>query len=69
MNLPPSTREDRRTVPRHLRDSEHDITDMAPGAGMRGEDAGGSRRLRGWVYVALAALVVAMSLWIGLSAG
>lgn len=69
MNPPPSSGEDRRTVPRHLRDSEHDMTGTAPGAGMRAEDAGGSRRLRGWVYVVLAALVVVMSLWIGLSAG
>jgi hypothetical protein len=69
MKLPPSSREDRRTVPRHLRDSEHDMTGAAPGAGARADDTGGSRRLRGWVYVLLAALVVVMSLWIGLSAG
>jgi hypothetical protein len=26
MTLPPSPTDDRRTVPRHLRDSEHDMT-------------------------------------------
>jgi hypothetical protein len=69
MNLPPREKEDRRTVPRHLRDSEHDMSGAAPGAGTRAEDASDSgRRVRGWVYIVLAALVVAMSLWIGLSA-
>lgn len=70
MKLPQDPREERRAVPRHLRDSEHDLSGHAPGSGTRTEDASdGGRRLRGWVYVLLAALVVATSLWIGLSAG
>lgn len=69
MEMPPRPREERRSVPRHLRDSEHDMTGAAPGAGSRAEDASDrGRRVRGWVYIVLAALVVATSLWIGLSA-
>jgi hypothetical protein len=68
MNLPPSTREDRRLVPRHLRDSEHDQSGAAPGSGTRAEDADNSRRMRAWVYAVIAALVVATTLWIGLAA-
>jgi hypothetical protein len=66
---PPSEPGERRTVPRHLRDSEHDMTGAAPGSGTRADDAGGSRRLRGWIYAILAALAVVFSLWIGLGAG
>ena len=69
MNLPPATRDDRRSVPRHLRDSEHDMSGAAPGSGTRASDADdGGRRLRTWIYTAIAALVVATSLWIGLAA-
>jgi len=68
MNLPPKAGEDRRLVPRHLRDSEHDLPGVAPGSGTRAEDADGSRRMRVWVYAVLAALLVATTLWIGLAA-
>lgn len=68
MNLPPKTGEDRRSVPRHLRDSEHDMSGAAPGSGTRAEDADGSRRMRTWLYAVIAALVVATTLWIGLAA-
>jgi hypothetical protein len=65
---PPAPSDERRTVPRHLRDSEHDMSGAAPGSGTRTEDVGGNRRLRGWIYAILAALAVAFSLWIGLKA-
>ena len=40
-------------VPRHLRDSEHDMTGLAPGAGRRAGDAlDGARRLRNWLIAA-----------------
>jgi hypothetical protein len=68
MTLPPKSGEDRRLVPRHLRDSEHDQSGAAPGSGTRAEDAGSGRRLRAWVYAVIAALVVATTLWIGLVA-
>ena len=69
MNLPRAPRDDRRTVPRHLRDSEHDMSGGAPGSGTRTEDAADSgRRLRIWIYAVLAALIVATSLWFGLAA-
>ena len=68
MNLPPKTGEDRRSVPRHLRDSEHDLPGAAPGSGTRAEDADGSRRMRAWIYAVIAVLVGASSLWIGLAA-
>jgi len=45
------------------------MTGAAPGSGTRADDAGGSRRLRGWIYAILAALAVVFSLWIGLGAG
>ena len=68
MNLPPKSGDDRRRVPRHLRDSEHDMSGAAPGSGTRAEDADNGRRMRAWVYAVIAALVVATSLWIGLAA-
>ena len=68
MKLPPKTGDDRRAVPRHLRDSEHDMSGAAPGSGIRAEDADGSRRMRAWIYAVIAALVVATTLWIGLAA-
>jgi hypothetical protein len=66
MTLPPG---ERRTVPRHLRDSEHDMSAKAPGSGQRAEDA---RRMNGgmriWIYAAALAALVGMSLWLGLGA-
>lgn len=68
MSLPPKTGVDRRLVPRHLRDSEHDMSGAAPGSGTRAEDADNGRRMRAWIYAGIAALVVATTLWIGLAA-
>jgi hypothetical protein len=61
-------RDERRAVPRHLRDSEHDRGGSAPGSGSRGEDAhDGGRRLRAWIYAGLLALLLGTSLWLVLS--
>lgn len=65
MNLPP--RDERRTVPRHLRDSEHDMSGMAPGSGRRAEDARNVRAaVRIWVYAAVSAVLVGTALWLGI---
>lgn len=60
MNLPPDSPRERRAVPRHIRDGEHDLwqeaVDAAPGA------AGSGRRWRVLVYVAVAAALV-LGLW------
>jgi len=71
MTLPPKTAsgDERRTVPRHLRDSEHDMGGTAPGSGMRAGDAhDGGRRLRNWLFAGLL-LAVAAGLWLGFGAG
>ena len=66
----PVSRDERRTVPRHLRDSEHDMTGLAPGAGRRAGDAlDGARRLRNWLIAALLLALIGTSLWLGLGAG
>jgi hypothetical protein len=71
MTLPPNpASDDRRTVPRHLRDSEHDMTGSAPGSGMRVGDAhDAGRRWRNWLYAGLLVALVGASLWLGLGAG
>ena len=64
MNLPP--RDERRTVPRHLRDSEHDMSGSAPGSGRRADDArAAGTALRIWVYVAVFAVLMGMVFWLG----
>ena len=68
MNLPPVPRDERRTVPRHLRDSEHDPSGAAPGAGSRAEDGhDAGRRLRTWIYAGVL-LLLGIGLWFGLTA-
>jgi hypothetical protein len=57
--LPPGI--DRRTVPRHLRDSEHDAAASTGAFGQRAEDAL-SRRGRGWALTGLA-FAVALAAW------
>jgi hypothetical protein len=66
MTLPPSPPDDRRTVPRHLRDSEHDMSPSAPGSGTRAEDARGGPGPRTWIYAAILAVAVGIGLWLGL---
>jgi len=66
MTLPPGPPDDRRTVPRHLRDSEHDMGGSAPGSGMRAEDARSSAGSRIWIYAAIFAVVAGIGLWFGL---
>jgi hypothetical protein len=54
---------DRRVVPRHLRDSEHDPVASTSVAGTRAEDAAQSRA-RGWVmWLALVAVATATVWW------
>ena len=67
MDLPP--KDERRTVPRHLRDSEHDRSGMAPGSGRRAEDARNARLgVRVWIYAAVSAVMVATAIWLGIGA-
>jgi hypothetical protein len=66
MNSQVEPGEDRRAVPRHLRDREHDITESSGVFGQRSEDAV-SRRGRGWALLLLA-LAAALALgWFLLS--
>jgi len=60
MNLPPGSRNDRRHLPRHIRDGEHEMWHDA-GDGAAGTAANG-RRLRVLVYVVLVVALVA-GLW------
>ena len=55
MNLPPAPGDDRRALPRHIRDAEHHAWRDVPGS-PEGREAAG-RRARLWMYlVAIAAL-------------
>jgi hypothetical protein len=55
MNLPADPPDDRRTVPRHIRDGEHDVLDETKGSPPREPETAG-RRARWWIYfVALGA--------------
>jgi hypothetical protein len=64
MESPP--RDERRTVPRHLRDSEHDMSGSAPGSGRRAEDARNARLgLRVWIYAVVSAVMVGIAIWLG----
>jgi len=63
MNPPSNPDEDRRTVPRHLRDSEHEKLSDTGAFGQRAEDA---TSRRGWTWAALAlgvALAAAAWFW------
>jgi len=51
---------DRRAVPRHLRDGENDLLSSTGAFGQRAEDAA-SRRGRGWALI-IAALAAALAL-------
>jgi hypothetical protein len=64
MILPADPPNDRRTVPRHIRDGEHDMLEETLGSTRRKSDSVG-RRARLWIY--LAGIVAAgVGLWFGL---
>jgi hypothetical protein len=60
MNLPPDSPNERRAVPRHIRDGEHDMLHDAVEAGPRAENAG--RRWRVVVYL-VEAVALVLGLW------
>ena len=62
MNLPRDPDSDRRTVPRHLRDSEHSMSTEIPGFGARAEDVPSSKT-RVIVFAAVAIGAVVAALW------
>jgi hypothetical protein len=65
MNLPSNPDEDRRTVPRELRDSEHESLSNSGVFGQRTEDAAPRRS---WIWVAIALVVaLAAAAWFWLS--
>jgi hypothetical protein len=54
---------DRRSMPRHLRDSEHEGVEHTSVAGVRAEDAA-PPRVRGWaLWLALVALAAGTAWW------
>lgn len=61
MSPPEDPANDRRAVPRHLRDGENDLLSSTGAFGQRTEDAH-SGRGRGWL-VALAAVAAAVAGW------
>ena len=65
MNLPSNPDEDRRTVPRHLRDSEHEKLSDTGVFGQRAEDAV-PRMRRVWIALALS-VALAAAAWFWLS--
>ncbi len=58
MDLPPTSANERRAVPRHMRDGEHHEWDDAAGA-----EAGRAPRRRPLLWMALAALAIVALLW------
>jgi hypothetical protein len=66
MNLPPEPKDDRRAVPRHIRDGEHDMLEDTLGSNPAVAAAPG-RRSRLWIYIAVV-LAAGAGLWFMLSA-
>jgi hypothetical protein len=65
MNLPPDSANDRRTVPRHLRDSEHGMSADNSGLYARRTDgASGPGRVVIWSGIALGAVAAALWWWL-----
>ena len=58
MNPPPTSANERRAVPRHMRDGEHHEWDEAAAA-----KAGGEPRRRPLLWILVAALAVVAGLW------
>jgi hypothetical protein len=67
MNLPPDPADDRRTVPRHLRDSEHQAAPGTAGAGLRREDVPVRRAARGTVLLLVAGAALGATLPLGVA--
>ncbi len=65
MNLPVDPAKERRAVPRHLRDVEHDPAPDTAGSGVRRRDVPVRRRARGTVLLVVAAGALAGGLWLG----
>lgn len=63
MNSPTDPRSDRRSVPRHLRDSEHELDLENEGGGRAGEATANAGR--GWFYTAVAVVSGGLCLWLG----
>ena len=66
MNLPPEPKDDRRAVPRHIRDGEHDMLEDTLGSNPGGAAAPG-RRARLWIYIGIL-LAAGAGLWFMLRA-
>jgi hypothetical protein len=62
MEKPADPANDRRTVPRHLRDGEHELAGSGI-FGMRAEDLRGAGRGKVWLLAVLAMAAVAAGLW------
>ena len=60
MNLPPEPKDDRRAVPRHIRDGEHDMLEDTLGSNPAG--VGPGRRSRLWIYIGVV-LAAGAGLW------
>ena len=65
MESPGEPANDRRAVPRHLRDGEHDPTTSGVFS-MRAEDLRGVRRGRLWALLVLALALAAAAAWYAL---
>jgi hypothetical protein len=61
MTAPEHSGNDRRAVPRHLRDGENDLLSSTGVFGQRTEDAATRRGL--WVLIVLAAVAAAAAWW------
>ena len=65
MNLPPDPSHERRAVPRHMRDGEHDPLADTGIFGSRTSDVGGGRA-RMIVYALLVLAAAGVAAWFGL---
>ena len=65
MHSPADPVEDRRTVPRHLRDTEHGPAPETPGSGARRRDVPVRRWARGLLLLVVSAVALAGGLWLG----
>ena len=68
MESPGDPANDRRAVPRHLRDGEHELASSGI-FGMRAGDVRGGGRARVWVLLSLIVAVVGAGLWYALRHG
>ncbi len=68
MNLPVEPANDRRAVPRHLRDVEHEPAPETAGSGARSKDVPVRRRARGALLLVVAGTALAAAVWLGTTA-